>query len=337
MAGQAALQLVQPAAIFAGALLASLAVRQVLIGRLRRLAARADGYVLIFAGVLRLPSLLWSVAAALAISLRFADLTGRQIRAVETWIVIFLIVSLSLAAAAAAVRSVTFYGQRKRIPFAVAGLSRTLTYVLVLGTGGLVLVNYLGLSITPVLTALGVGGLAVALALQDTLANLFAGVHILVEEPISLGHWIRLSTGEEGQVADIGWRTTRLLTGAGSIVVVPNTKITSGILTNFSLPENKVTVEVAVLVGLEADPALVRDIVLEEVRTGELLPPGAVPVLLFDPGVLPTHMHFRLFVPAARQIESGGVRSEINLKLAARFRREGIPLPSPPIPATARS
>ena len=77
--------------------------------------------------------------------------------------------------------------------------------------------------------ALGVGGLA--LDVQDTLANFFAGMHILLEEPISVGHAIRLSETDEGVVTDIGWRTTRLRTGRNNIIVIPHTKIASILLT----------------------------------------------------------------------------------------------------------
>src|SRR6185503_18875800 len=147
-----------------------------------------------------------------------------------------------------------------------SGLARTLIRVFIFTCGALVLLRIYNVNITPVLTALGVGGLAVALALQDTLANFFAGIHILIEEPIALGNSIRLSSGEEGVVTDIGWRTTRVRDGANNLFVIPNTKITSGILVNHSLPEMRQMVDVAVMVGLEADLDQVRRIGLEETR-----------------------------------------------------------------------
>ena len=74
--------------------------------------------------------------------------------------------------------------------------------------GGLILLNHFKVSITPILTALGVGGLAVALALQDTLSNLFGGFYVAVAGQVRLGDYIKLNTGEEGYVTDIGWRCT---------------------------------------------------------------------------------------------------------------------------------
>ena len=320
------MQLVQPLAIFGVALVVLWIVRRVALGWLRRKAATEESLAAVFAGTIRIPSLFWCLAGAIAIALRYAELTERQVRAAGVWIVIFVIVSLSLAAAAVAVRMITLYGRRRQVPFAVAGLSRTLTYVFVLSIGAMVLMHYLGLDIRPMLTALGVGGLALALALQDTLANFFAGVHILAEEPISVGHFIRLSSGEEGTVIDIGWRTTRVRTGSNNIIVIPNTKITSGILINFSLPEARAVVEIPVVAGRDADAARVREIILEEALATEGVLREPAPLVLFDPGLTPTHQQYRLFVHVEHQTQRGPVASAVNLRLLERFRAESVPL-----------
>ena len=77
----------------------------------------------------------------------------------------------------------------------------------------MIILNQLHVSIAPILTALGVGGLAVALALQDTLSNLFAGFYVAVAGQVRLGDYIvKLDTGEEGYVTDISWRTTTIRT-----------------------------------------------------------------------------------------------------------------------------
>src|SRR5690606_15142915 len=85
-----------------------------------------------------------------------------------------------------------------------------LTRVAVLVVGGLVVLQSLGISITPLLTALGVGGLAAALALQDTLANLFAGIHVLASRKVQVDDYIKLDSEEEGYVVDIDWRNTTI-------------------------------------------------------------------------------------------------------------------------------
>ena len=107
--------------------------------------------------------------------------------------------------------------------------------VVVLGI--LIILQSLGISITPILTALGVGGLAVALALQDTLSNLFSGFQIIASRQFAAGDFIRLSTGEEGKVADIAWRNTTIRTLQQFDVVVPNSKLAQSIVTNFGQTE----------------------------------------------------------------------------------------------------
>src|SRR3989442_14378506 len=88
---------------------------------------------------------------------------------------------------------------------------------LVIGLGLLIFLDSIGISITPILASLGVGSLAVALALQDTLANLFAGLYMIADKPIEPGHLVRLPGGEEGYVSRAGWPSPRTR--------VPNTSI----------------------------------------------------------------------------------------------------------------
>jgi small-conductance mechanosensitive channel len=159
------------------------------------------------------------------------------------------------------------------------------------------------------------------------LANLFAGVHILVENPISVGDYIKLGEGEEGVVTDIGWRTTRIRTGSNNTIVVPNTKITSGILTNFNIPSSRVSTEVTVVASHEADPQTLARLAMEAAAetTGVLEEP--TPVVLFDPGILPTHMQLKLIVHVANQAERGGVQSRVRVALLEKMRAHDVPLP----------
>ena len=203
----------------------SLLVRRILLGRLKRLSA--SPFAAVVHEDLGTPTLLWCLVISVDALLGAGEFSPRVERLGHNLVVSFLILSLTMVASSVVMRAVHVYGERHDVPFAVAGLSRTLIRALVYGVGLSILLAFLGIAITPIWTALGVGGLAVALALQDTLANLFAGVHILIERPIAVGDFIRLSADEEGAVSDIGWRTTRLVTGSNSTVVIPNKTITA--------------------------------------------------------------------------------------------------------------
>jgi len=317
-----------PLAVFAVALGVLLLVRYILLRLIRRGAPPPTSLAAIFAETISFPSVLWSLAAAADLSLSSASLSARQSHLADEWIGAFVIVSLTLVALSVAVRTLTHYGERQGMPFAAAGLSRTLIRVVVVTIGVMSLMANFDKSIVPLLTALGVGGIAVALALQDTLANFFAGIHILVERPIFVGDLIRLSDGQEGVVSDIGWRTTRVRNGNNDLVIVPNSKITTGTLVNYSLPDRREVATLAILVAHDADPVVVCQIAIEEARNTEGVLADPAPVCLCDPGVLPTHLQFALSVNVARRDDQGPVLSRIRLRLLTRFREEGVPLPN---------
>jgi small-conductance mechanosensitive channel len=133
------------------------------------------------------------------------------------------------------------------------GVVRTMVKIAVLAVGGLVLLGTLGISITPVLTTMGLGGLAVALGLQETLSNLFAGMQITLAGHISVGDFIKLQSGEEGYVEDIHWRVTRMRTLLDSVVVVPNSQLAQTIVTNYHLPSKEVSILVSFGVHVNSD------------------------------------------------------------------------------------
>ena len=314
---------VEPAAFFGAVFAVALLLRYLLLRALQRSKSLSGS----FSAAIRFPSVLWALAAALAVALENAEIPSRYVARTSLWVGAFIIIGLTLVAASVAVRMLTEYGLRQGMSFAGAGLARTLIRVLVLALGAVWLLRHFNREITPLLTALGVGGIAVALALQDTLANFFAGIHILVERPIFVGDAIRLEGGQEGVVTDIGWRTTRVRTGNNDMVVVPNTKITSGILVNFSLPDRRTSGEVQILVSHQADAEQVRRIALEEAAGVDGVLAEPAPLFLFEPGVLPTHLQCKLVVQIADRGTLGRVQSELRMRLLARFRAEGVPLP----------
>ena len=159
--------------------------------------------------------------------------------------------SVTLAAAAIARQSVDVYGAMLAPALPVSSLTRNVAWALTAVLGLLVVLNGVGLSITPMLTALGVGGLAVALALQEPLANFFAGLFITLAGQIRVGDYVKLDSGQEGYVVDFSWRSTRLRMLANNLVIVPNAKLAQAIVVNHHLPSQ----DLAVLVDVGVDYA----------------------------------------------------------------------------------
>jgi len=313
-------------AVFSISTLVFLIVRWWILRRLRRMGtiAGVDSFPEVVRNNLATPSLLWVLSGSLELALSVFELEPRWQRLIENAIVAFVLFSMALMLNAMVQRGLS------RLPFAMAGLSRTLTRLFVFGVGLIILLRIWGVSITPVITALGVGGLAVALALQDTLSNLFAGVHLLVEAPITVGNYVRIGADEEGTVTDIGWRTTRIRTGSNSTIIVPNKTITNGIILNYDLPDPRAGTFVPILVAHHADLALVEQICLDVARTIPGVLPDAPPLLLPDPGITPTHLQFKFAFQVERQLGSGLIKAELFKAILARFQAENIPLPERP-------
>lgn len=222
-------------------------------------------------------------------------------------------------------RRVPAESTRDPIRFAVQVVFAALAVMIVL--------DNLGISLTAVWTTLGVGSVAVALALQDTLSNFFAGVYLRLDNPVHIGDYIKLESGEEGFVVQMGWRSARVRTLANNIVVVPNAKLSSTILTNYSLPEPEMSLLISISVGYESDPEKVERILTEEAtraadRVDGLLKDLA-PFVRFIPGFGDSSLDFTLICRVSSFVDQYLAQHEVRKSILARFRQEGISIPFP--------
>jgi small-conductance mechanosensitive channel len=113
------------------------------------------------------------------------------------------------------------------------------------------------------LTALGVGGMATALALQDTLANLFAGINTLVSRQIKMGDFVKLASGESGHIVDMNWRNTTIKTISHNMIVVPNKNIASSVIINYAQPYEACSMVIPVGVSYTSDLQYVEKVTLD--------------------------------------------------------------------------
>ena len=216
-----------------------------------------------------------------------------------------------------------------RSPTLVVNLAKAAVGVL----GVFIILGNLGIEIAPLITALGIGGLAVALALQDTLGNLFAGVQIILSRQVRPRDYVQLSSGEEGWVTDVKGRNTTIQTFPdGNLVVVPNSLLASSIVKNFSFPRSALWVSLDVGVSYDSDLVHVERVtlevateVLEEIDGGM---PGEKPVVRFHTfGDSSINFEVRMMV---REFSSQGpMRHEFIKRLHRRFGEEGIEIPFP--------
>src|SRR5436190_11112485 len=182
----------------------------------------------------------WFVALGLYLGLRRIDMDELYHNRIQNGLIIFYIFSFTLMIAriVSGLLKIKDSNSGRAIPSSsiINNIARIIIYCI----GLLVILQSQGISITPMLAALGVGGLAVALALQPTLSNLFAGLQIITSGRLNPGDFIKLSSGENGYVEDINWRSTTIRGELDHIVIVPNSKLADMIVTNFYLPGTEI-------------------------------------------------------------------------------------------------
>jgi small-conductance mechanosensitive channel len=228
---------------------------------------------------------------------------------------------------------VRYWGAQIPGALPVTTLTETLAQLAVLILGILLILSAEDVKVTPILTALGVGGLAVALALQDTLSNLFAGFYIAVARQVNLGDYVKLNTGEEGYVTDITWRSTTFRSLASNLIIVPNSKLAQAIVTNYHLPEKRMWASVQVAVSYAADPGQVERILLDVAARAAAEIPGMLadpaPTVFFEPGFGDFSLGFTVNYQVAEFSQQYDVRAELRKRILLRFRQGGIQIPFP--------
>ena len=117
----------------------------------------------------------------------------------------------------------------------------------------LMVMSVLNIEITPLIATLGVGGIAVALAAQELLSNIFGAFAILSDRPYKIGDRIQISDDLSGDVVEIGLRSTRIKTLDNRLIVVPNSDISKSNIINYSLPDTRVRLDINVGIAYDAD------------------------------------------------------------------------------------
>ncbi len=254
----------------------------------------------------------------------------RLIKDKALWVVFIL--SLSLLTSRLVALLLRMYMNRYRQEMPAVSLVVQASKVLVLLVGVIIALDKIGIAITPILTALGVGGLAVALALRDTLENLFAGFYVLASGQIKVGDYIRLEGGEEGFVEDITWRNTVIRQPSNNLIIVPNSKLSSSIVINFHKPDSELAVIVPVGVSYDSDLEKVERITIEVAKEVQKEVEGAVPD--FEPFIRYTafgdfSINFNVILRAKDVPSQHVLRHEFIKRLKRRYEEEGIKIPFP--------
>lgn len=322
-----------PAAIVIVTLIIGYIVRGIVFSRLikwsKNSRTQINGAVI---SAVRGPVIIWFLMLGIYLAMQFSHLPQDVIYVVGRILLVLGILSVTLVVIGLTAGLISTYSSKFEAVLPMTSLTQYVTKIIILGIGILIILNTLGISIAPILATLGVGGLAVALALQDTLGNVFAGVYVIMSRQIKVGDYIRLDTGEEGYVVDITWRTTKIKTLPNNVILIPNEKLTKAIATNYCLPDREVAVLVNVGVHYNSDLKKVEAVtcevgkeVMKEIAGGV---PDFQPVIRYN-AFGDFSVNFTAVLRAREFADQYLIKHEFIKKLHERYAREGIVFPYP--------
>jgi small-conductance mechanosensitive channel len=321
-----------PGVTFLAVTLTGFLVREIALRAFRRWLRPPEAAASVLA-IVRVPSLFWCFVPGIAAAMEVAHLPERTVHLLNLTLTAAIIFSVTVTIASVVGVAITRAADRNALGVPVTGLAQTSARAVVYVVGGLVLLGALGIQITPLLTALGVGGLAVALALQDTLSNLFAGLHLLADKPIRVGDYVKIADTIEGFVVDVGWRSTRVRLLMNSVVIVPNSTVAKSTIINYDLPESRMALLIRVNADYASDPDRVAAVLAEEAERAVPEIPGLLadprPVARLIPGFGEFGLEFTLVCHVARFVDQYPVQDQLRKRILRRFRAEGIVIPFP--------
>ncbi len=327
------IQLIQPLIVIGITFITGFILRKILYNYLHRITRKTKSKIDdIVIEATKSSYFLWVLLGGLYLALKFSALSASLISSFHNIIAIIVIISLTIVISNIAKQSIQLYADRLTSALPITSLTKNLSTSIIFIIGLLFILNIMGISITPILTALGVGGLAVALALQDTLSNLFVGLYVILSKQIRLGDYIKLESGEEGCVADITWRCTKICLLSNNIIIIPNIKLAQSIITNYNLPDKIMALLIPINVSYHSDPDHVEKVLIEEAVKAQKELSGMnkeIPPSLRFTGFGEFSLNFTLVCQVNEFKDQHTIQHELRKRILKRFKKEGIEIPFP--------
>ena len=272
----------------------------------------------------------WFLALGLYLGLKQLELESRFYFWIENGLMIFYIFSGTMIISRVVSGMIKIKATGTDAVIHSSSIISNIVTIIIYCLGLLIILQSQGISIAPVLTALGVGGLAVALALQPTLSNLFAGLQLISSGNFNRGNFVKLASGEDGFIEDITWRSTTIKAASDHIIIVPNSKLADMIVINYDLPQSQLSFEVNVAVGYNSDLDYVEKITKQVIKETLLEVEGGVkdfePVIGFS-AFSESSITMKAVLRVNEFSDKFAVKSEFIKKLLVRYNQEGINIP----------
>lgn len=325
-------QLLEPVLVIVGAVLIGLIIRWILLIVLNSWAQRNSWYAdNVMINVVKNVVVFWFTLLGLYLAVSTPLFAPRITGTIQTAVLIAFVGSTTLVLIRIGTGLVRTYDRNAE---GSSALTIIINIIRITATivGLIIILQILNVPVTPAIAAFGVGGLAVSLALQDTLSNLFSGIMIILSHQIRPGNYVRLSTGEEGYVVDINWRNTQIRQLANNMITVPNAVLTSQILTNYHDPTRELAILIDVGVSYDSDLQQVERVTIEVAQQVMHEVPGGVPD--FTPFIRYNafgdfQIKFTVILRGQEFVDQFLIKHEFIKRLHARYRQEGIEIPFP--------
>ena len=195
--------------------------------------------------------------------------------------------------------------------------------------GLLVILDQVGFNISALVAAIGIGGLAISLAAQDTIANMISGVIILIDQPFRTGDRIEIQElNTWGDVVNIGLRSTRIRTLDNRLVIVPNSQISNNQVVNYTYPDPRYRIQSEIGVAYGTDLRVVREVIIHAMQGVEgVLPDKPVDVLFLEFGDSDMILRVRWWIES--YIDARRSADRVNEAIYTALEQAGIEMPNP--------
>lgn len=195
--------------------------------------------------------------------------------------------------------------------------------------GLMVILDHIGFNISALLTAIGIGGLALSLAAQDTIANMISGVILLIDQPFRTGDRIEIQElNTWGDVVSIGLRSTRIRTLDNRLVIVPNSSISNNQVVNYTFPDPRYRIQTEIGVAYGTDLRQVRQVITAALQGVEgVIPDMPVDILFMEFGDSAMILRVRWWIES--YIDARRSTDRVNETVYQALEQAGIELPNP--------
>jgi len=217
-------------------------------------------------------------------------------------------------------------------PAGSSSLIRITIRIIVYIIGVLIILQSIGVNITALLGALGIGGLAVALALQDTLSNLFAGLQLILTRKFRRGDFIEYDDATQGYITDITWRNITLRTIHNNLIVIPNNQFAQHVVKNYNFPNGTFSVPLTIGVHYDSDLDLVERVTMEvafEVQEELIGPLDEIKPFMWFHTFNNSSIDFNIMLQADEYRRRFPLAHAFIKRLHVRYNESGIEIPYP--------